>query len=702
MGKWHEAGRHRRPDSGKLTLQQVPDGARLRQPDRSSEPLGSTAWPFQSLIADGKFQGASEVGRRFHETFGISLLERVAQTSRYDNVVGGSMEERSLDTLVDVMRVPADGDPVSALVRVGNRVAVDIDCDVLVVGGGTGGTAAALAAARHGCSVCLIEESDWLGGQFTSQGVAALDEHVYIEAFGGTVSYYQLRNALRDVYRSAASHLPDDSPFNPGNCWVTNLAFEPAVAAALLDRMVTEAGHIAVYRRAKASAAVVDDDRIVSVVAASLTDNQAWRFNPKYVLDATELGDLLPLTGTEHRVGAESVQQTGEPHAQPLEVQRRCVQSCTYTFALERGKLGESHVIPRPAQYERFRRTQPYSLKIQVHGGEIYGEESGWLSYTIFEKMPGTKGGLWTYRRLIDSSQFGSEYPADITMINWPGNDYRDGSLIDGSPAQIAGALQAAKQSSLGFLHWLQTEAPAGAGRYGAPELRLRPDIMGSRDGLSKYPYIRESRRIVALKTVAEQELSVQFQNGARAAHFEDSVGVGWYPIDIHPVAGEVGVSCRTRPFQISLGSLIPVRMANLIAAAKNIGTTHISNGCYRLHPVEWNIGESAGLLAAYAIKHAVSPRTIRQDSTLLRSFQRKLLSDGIPLAWLVDVPQTHSAFVAVQTLFMRKPFETSADLSFKPDQPLSVEEWKSWGGEPGSLPASRAMGAQQLDASVE
>jgi hypothetical protein len=607
------------------------------------------------------------------------------------------MAEKRVDMLVDVMRVPAEGNPLSALVKVGDRAAVNIECDVLVMGGGTGGIAAALAAARHGCSVCIVEETDWLGGQLTSQGVSALDEHSHMETFGGTASYYQLRKALRDVYLSAASDRRDKSNFNPGNCWVTTLAFEPAVAAAYLDTLVAKSGRIAVYRRAKAAAVVVEDSQIVSVVAASLTGSEAWCFKAKYVLDATELGDLLPLTGTEHRVGAETIEQTGEPHAQPLKARRKCVQSYTYTFALERGKPGESHVIPQPPQFERFRKSQPYSLTIQVHGGEIYGEESGQLSYTIFDKMPETKGGLWTYRRLIDSSQFAGKYPADIAMINWPGNDYREGSLIDGSPAQIASALQEAKQCSLGFLYWLQTEAPAGSGRNGAPELKLRADVMASRDGLSKYPYIRESRRIEALKTVTETELSVEFQKGPRAAHFEDSVGIGWYPIDIHQVNGDVGVSCRTRPFQISLRSLIPARMSNLIAAAKNIGTTHISNGCHRLHPVEWNIGESAGSLAAYAIKHSISPRKICQDSALLRSFQAGLLRDGIPLAWLIDVPQAHSAFVAAQALYMSKLFATSTDLCFEPDRPLSVEEWISWGGERSSLPISRAIGAQQL-----
>ncbi|MEO6746297.1 MAG: FAD-dependent oxidoreductase, partial [Caldimonas sp.] len=110
--------------------------------------------------------------------------------------------ERRLDAVVDVMRVPASGDANVAVVQVGDTSAAeDIECDVLVAGGGMGGVAAALAAARRGCRTCLIEETDWLGGQLSAQGVSALDEHEHIEAFGGTASYYALRNALRDHYR---------------------------------------------------------------------------------------------------------------------------------------------------------------------------------------------------------------------------------------------------------------------------------------------------------------------------------------------------------------------------------------------------------------------------------------------------------------------------------------------------------------------
>jgi len=549
---------------------------------------------------------------------------------------------RLLDAVLDVMRVPASGDASIAVVPCPAVHGVRGErCEILVVGGGTGGVAAALAAASAGRRVVLLEETDWLGGQLTAQGVSALDEHAHIETFGGTTSYYRLRDLLRDAYRPRAGDAGRAADFNPGGCWVSRLAFEPRVAVEAIDAMLqphVDAGRLTICRRTKAIGASTEDDRVVSIVAMNLDDGRTHRFEARIVIDATELGDLLPLAGVEHVVGAETVAETGEPQAQPLQARPHCVQSFTYTFACERRDDGERHVVDRPEKYEHYRATQPYSLRIEVHGGEIYGEASGWLDYRLYETLPGTKGGLWTYRRLLDRDRFAGNVGHDLTLFNWPGNDYRDRSIVAGDALAAANALQDAKRVSLGFLHWLQTEAPALGDRLGAPELRLRADVMGTADGLSKHPYIRESRRIRALKTIVEQEVSARHRHGPRAAHFADSVGVGWYPIDIHRSgADDTGASCRTKPFQIALGALLPVRVTNLIAGAKNIGTTHITNGCYRLHPVEWNVGEAAGALAAFAIENDVAPAAVRAGSDLLARLQRRLLARGVPLVWPDD-----------------------------------------------------------------
>ncbi len=560
-------------------------------------------------------------------------------------------------TLLDVTAVRADGDPAAALVACappGGRPP-EVACDVLVVGGGTGGTAAALAAARAGRHVCLLEETRWIGGQLTAQGISALDEHEHIEQFGGTRSYYALREAIRAHYRRRSPVLAAEPYPNPGHCWVTRLAFEPRVAVDVLEafaRPFVDAGQLTIRTRTKLARLEVTGDRIVSALAVHLDTREWILLRPSLVIDATELGDVLPLGGVEHVVGAETRAETGEPHAQPQEPKPHCVQSLTYAVVLE--DAGEPHArpIPPPEGYARYREAQPYSLRIHVHGGEIYGEETGWLEYQVRGRAPGTKGGLWTYRRLIDAAAFppGAGHDRDVSMINWPGNDYRDRSLLDLPPLEQAQALQEAKRVSLGFLHWLQTEAPRPDGAPGFPELQPRPDVFATADALGQYPYIREARRIRAVRTVREQEVSVEHQPGARAAFFDDAVGVGWYPIDIHNAGpDDVGVSTRTRPFQIPLGALIPARVRNLLAGAKNIGTTHVTNGCYRLHPVEWNVGEAAGALAAFALETGRDPIDIHADLGLRRRFQERLVGHGVPIYWFVDVPVEHPAFVRLQ-----------------------------------------------------
>lgn len=592
--------------------------------------------------------------------------------------------QRRLGAVVDVMRVPAEGEASSAIVEIGPTDAGrEIECDVLVVGGGTGGVAAAWAAARQGHNTCLLEETDWLGGQLTSQGVSALDEHEHIETFGATRSYYRLRRMIREHYLPLVKLSEKHELLNPGNCWVSGLAFEPAIAAEAIANLLQphlEDGSLRLFRRHKAYGVDVHDDVVRSLLAVCLETKESVKFRATVVLDATELGDLLPLSGVEYHVGAESKEQTQEPHAQPTQAKPHCVQSFTYTFALTRGRSTESRPIEKPTGYAQNRNNQPYTLRIFVHGGEVYSEETGWLEYKLFERTTGTKGSLWEYRRLIDASQFADESRIDISMLNWPSMDYyRDRSILDQDPLVVVDALQEAKRLSLGFAYWLKAEAD---GLTGHSDLFLNTSVMDTTDGLSKFPYIREGRRIRALQTVVEQDVSQAYQPGPRARHYDDSVGLGWYPIDIHKSGpDDVGVSARTRPFQIPLGSLIPHSPNNILAAGKNIGTTHITNGCYRLHPVEWNAGEAAGLLAAFCVDHHVWPKAVRVDDSLLQRFQRLLLEEGIPLYWATDVShEDGELFQAVQLLAMSQLLEENGaveDLRFKADARLTTNEEK-------------------------
>ena len=219
--------------------------------------------------------------------------------------------------------------------------------------------------------------------------------------------------------------------------------------------------------------------------------------------------------------------------------------------------------------------------------------------------------------------------PRLLTLRSSTGRqDYHDESLLDRTPHDFARVLQQAKRVSLSFLYWLQTDvARDDLQGNGYPELVLRPDVMGTQDGLSKYPYVRESRRLKAQGTVLEQDIVAEHQPSARARWFSDSVGTGFYMVDIHPPgANERGRMMMPKPFQIPLAALVPRGVSNLLAAGKNLGVTHLTNGAFRLHPVEWNIGESAAVIASLTLANGRVPQTF--------GVQRELVTAGVPLVW--------------------------------------------------------------------
>ncbi|MBU0715003.1 MAG: FAD-dependent oxidoreductase [Verrucomicrobia bacterium] len=515
--------------------------------------------------------------------------------------------------------------------------------DILIVGGGTGGCAAALAAASMGKKVVLTEETDWIGGQFTSQ-IVPPDEHQWIEQFGCTRRYRQLRDGVRNYYREhypltpAARH---DSHLNPGLGSVSRLCHEPRVSVAVLDQMMAfyrSIGLLRILLFRKPASAETAHDRVRAVTFKNLLTAQRETIKATYVLDATELGDLLPMTGAEYVSGAESRDETGEPHAVAGQAQPENVQSFTWCFPMGYDPDGE-HVIDKPAQYDQWRNYIP-SLNPPWPGKLL-----DW-SYThpiTSKPNPSTlfpdnsARDLWTYRRLRARQNYLSELaPHEITLVNWPQNDYWKGNIIDKPEPEAERYLEESRQLSLSFLYWLQTEAPRPDGeKTGYPGLYLCPEISGTGNGLAKYPYIRESRRIRAVFTVTENHVGIEARNGRSVETFNDSVGIGFYRIDLHPSAnGANYIDIASSPFQIPLGALLPVRVENLLPACKNIGTTHITNGCYRLHPVEWNIGEAAGLLAAFVISRQVPPRAVRERPELSEDFQKLLFAQGVETTW--------------------------------------------------------------------
>lgn len=531
------------------------------------------------------------------------------------------------------------------------RTATELRADVLVVGGGLGGVAAAIGALEGGRSVVLSEEFRWLGGQLTSQGVP-MDEHTWIESFGATARYRALRDGIRDHYRR---HYPltdaarADPHLNPGAGLVGRICAEPLVGVAVLESMLAPyraTGRLRIIQPAVPIAAHVTGDVVEAVTLRGLDDGHETTVTAEYVIDATELGDLLPLAGAEYVTGFESRRDTGEPSA-PEGAQPDNQQAFSWCFVVDH--VDGDHTIDRPEQYDRWRTAEPDywgAPMISLTGPDPRTLETVTRTFTPNEDPPGALVAdqradagdreLWTFRRIVARRNFEpGAYPSDVVLVNWPMIDHVDGTIVDVPDDVRADRERAARQQSLSMLYWLQTEAPRPDGGTGFPGLRLRSDLTQGPDGLAMAPYIRESRRILAETTVTELDLSIAASGQDGPATFEDSVGIGMYRIDLHPSSGgDNYIDLPSRPFEIPLGALIPRRLENLLPASKNVGTTHITNGAFRLHPVEWNIGEAAGRLAAFCLDRASRPRAIRTTPGLLEEFQSLLTQRGVELHW--------------------------------------------------------------------
>ena len=502
--------------------------------------------------------------------------------------------------------------------------------DVAVFGGGLGGVMAALSAAKSGKKVLLTEETDWIGGQLTAQCVP-LDEHKWIESTGCTSTYRRFRNHVREFYKEnfpLSSKHKENPELNPGMGWVSRLMNDPRVSLHVLYEMLMPYlcnCSITLLTNTKAVKAEREGRKIKSV-----TLNSGEVITAAYFIDATETGYLLPLTGTAYRIGAESKAETGEPSALDVADPEE-MQPVTWVAAVEYVP-GGSFVIDKPAEYEFFRNLDaPFSSDYKFLSWNIPGHNMGEKMLCSMFGEGGTLS-LWDYRRVACKEVFEDGFmPYDATFLNWPQNDYFLDNVFETDDDEKH--LYMAKQLTLSLVYWLQTEAPRHDGGAGYPEIRMRGDMTGTPDGLAQFPYVREARRIVAEHTILEQHITENCNATPQSVH--DTVGVGCYRMDLH-------VTTRKRrhffqkawPFEIPLGALIPKDTDNLLPACKNIGTTQLTNGSFREHPTEWNIGESVGYLAAFALDKNITPSAVRNNKDLLAEFQKHLEEMGIQLRW--------------------------------------------------------------------
>lgn len=529
-----------------------------------------------------------------------------------------------------------------------------LTCDVLVVGGGLGGVAAAEAAASRGFSVILTEPTRALGGQLTAQLVCPPDENSHIEKQNGpsTGRWRALREQVRSHYAKSFG-LVAGREKNIGACWVSRISALPDVwEKAIGERLAphiesSNLKKILTRHQIRSVSRFSGNGRFNYADFVDLDSGRVTRIGATFLLDATEDGAALALAGMPTVLGQEARSTHGEAHA-PAEAHPEWVQSFTYCFLMKWEAQPASTLVEKPTEYDYFQSLGEYTLDYVYRG---QSPEPFSVTYKVLERTTartplGERSYLpfWTYRRLLAADSFvGGVAPlGDIALINWRGNDFHEESYVEKPLDEQVRVLKRGRAFAQGFAHWLQTECPRddGSGK-GYPEMRLLTDAdqpgVGA-DGFALHPYIRESRRLKARFTLTENHLLAP-KTDPKAAFgtlFDDSVGCALYAIDIHPNKAEQPLLVSALPHHVPLGAfLTSAGPVNVLPAAKNIGMSRLAAASARMHPTEWLCGEIAGSLAAFCLEKKIpDPSAVRDAPPLLSEFRKSLKDQGVTLDW--------------------------------------------------------------------
>ncbi len=615
-----------------------------------------------------------------------------------------------------------------------------VECELLIVGGGLAGAAASYEALLKGKTVCLTEITDWVGGQISSQGTSALDERTTQRArLFYPRGYLELRDRIEKFY----------GELNPGDCWVSVSCFLPKDAHTILWQQLKDAetkgkGTLHWFPSTVVKELDIEGRKIVSATAiqhspqpgkpelntyplsstiedaftyedSSLFQKKIIKLTPPqaapdwYVIEATETGEIVALADVPYRLGIDPLSHL-EPSSSSLTNDPYCTQGFTYTFAMEATEEPQEHEMPpfylQHHQYYSYELERLADFNLVFTYRRIWSPETG-------------------EREIFRGISFTTPTPGDISMQNWTwGNDYRPGTSQDNlvyTRQQLQGTgqlqpggwlgglrtetLRKGEEHALAYFFWLvegTTDSQLGEGvKKPYPNHRLLMGLdspMGTVHGLSKYPYMREGRRIIGrvypgysqgftvneidisrrnyrdeyyqtnldpvtyrqlwkvldgLEAIANPDLDLeQIQRRTRSTIYPDSVGIGHYAIDFHPCMtesppekagntereGERRGGGQAYPFQIPLRAMIPQKIDNLVVTGKSIATSHIAAAAYRVHSFEWSSGAAAGMITSYALDNDIMPYELIDESylkeTQLRSLQKKLNESGNPTAF--------------------------------------------------------------------
>ncbi len=475
--------------------------------------------------------------------------------------------------------------------------------DILVIGGGTGATAAAIQAARRGAQVTLVSEYPWLGGMLTAAGVAAPDGN-------------ELAAFHTGLWGAFLHELEQRQPEGLDHAWVSFFTYDPAIGAQIFADWVAELPNLEWISGRTLTQVYRQNDQIIGAQFQDLS------IYAQITIDGTELGDAIALSNTPHRWGwddfdppeptIQAALQHDPAHLHTLQ-QAYPVQSPTWVVIMQDYGAGNTAPpIPAPPGYA----AANYQSAWQGYGAD---------SFLNYGRLPGNR-----------------------FMINWPqaGNDYGQQlyRLIESESARQA-VWQEAKQYSQGFAHFIQTKIDP---RYGLAENTF-PTVSHSPGGsaFALYPYYRESRRLVGITTIREEDiLPVPDGQAAQLPTNQqgkmNAIAIGNYANDHHYPGDELPLTPKSMrwggrwtgtPFAIPYDALVPQQVEGLLACDKNISVSHIANGATRLQPVVLGIGQAAGMAAALCVEQGIQPRNLN-----VRSLQQALLHDPVAPAAVVPL----------------------------------------------------------------
>ena len=475
-----------------------------------------------------------------------------------------------------------------------------LETDVLVVGGGTGGTAAALQSARLGARTIVAEPTPWLGGMLSAAGVSATDGN------------HRLPSGIwREFRERIYAHYGGPDAVSTG--WVSNTQFEPHVADRIFKEMAAAEPSLRVLFRHRFVDVVKEGGRVRGAVLEDLATGRRVEVRAKVVVDGTDLGDVLARAGAAFDLGLEADSVSGETAGIPASSD--VVQDLTWCAILKDYGPGTDRTIPRPEGYD------PAEFD---------------CSSTTRCKDATREKPTVDARKMLDYARL----PGGKYLVNWPnhGNDtYLNVVGLDDAAREKA--LEAAKARTLRFVYFIQDE-------LGFRNLGLADDEYPTKDLLPFIPYHREGRRLRGVVRFTARDIAEPF--GSREALYRTGISVGDYPIDHHhkrnPAAPQHLWFVPVPSFSVPLGALVPETLDGLVVADKAISVSNIANGTTRLQPVVLLTGQAAGALAALAARGGVEPRSVP-----VRDVQRALLGAGAFLLPYLDVPPDHPQFARIQ-----------------------------------------------------